>query len=111
MNVGKAVFAENAEKLTIRGCKFEETGSNAVMLSRYNKGYVICHNEMHRIGASGILIAGSEDAVRDPYHWDRNDCKTEIHDWMQGPKSENYSRDCVISKNHIYDIGMYEKRF
>lgn len=103
-----AVFLENAFSISVRNCRFTETGGNAVMMSGYNEAHLIDRCEMKQIGASAVLIAGKEAAVHDPSHWDGDDHKTVIKDLTAGPKSEDYPRNITVSNNEIFDLGLYE---
>lgn len=105
-----ALFLENARNITVMDCIFDEIGGNAIMMSGYNEAHRITGNRMEQIGASAVLIAGKEDAVREPSHWDHDDHKTRIHDRVPGPKSEDYPRRITVEYNYMSDMGLYEKQ-
>lgn len=104
------IYMENAENITIRNCEFHRIGGNAVTISGYNKGHLIDHNEFLEIGATGILVAGLKEAVRDPSEYDHSNHRTEIEDFTVGPKTEDYPREILIRENYFFDIGTYEKQ-
>lgn len=105
-----ALFLTNARNITVKGCVFDEIGGNAIMMSGYNEAHRITGNRMTQIGASAVLIAGKENAVREPSHWDHDDHKTGIQDRTPGPKSEDYPRRITVEYNCMYDMGLYEKQ-
>lgn len=104
------LYMENAEDITIKNCSFHQIGGNAITLSGFNKDHVIEHNDFAAIGATGVLVAGLTKAVRDPSEYDNNCHKTTISDFTIGPKTDDYSRNILISNNYFYDIGTYEKQ-
>ena len=53
------VFAEGTENLVVDGCIFERIDGNAVLLSSYNRGAAITHNEFVWIGATAIALWGN----------------------------------------------------
>lgn len=104
------LYLENAEQITVRNCRFDHIGGNAITMSGYNSGHKVDYNDFTCIGATGVLVSGLVDAVRNPSEYD-NDChKTTIGDFEIGPKTEDFPRDIVISNNYFYDIGVYEKQ-
>lgn len=105
-----AVFLENAENIVLEGCRFDEIGGNAVMLSGYQRGHCIQKNQMSQIGASGILIVGKAAAVREPSHWDGDDHKSFVTDTVPGAKSPDYPADILVGENYLHDLGIYEKQ-
>lgn len=112
-----AVFLKNAEHVTIRDCSFENVGGNAIFLYGYNKGHRIENNEICHLGASGIQVIGKDSAVDHPSFWPNEyypehpgHLESVVNPTHTGPVSEEYPRDIVISDNHIYDIGIFEKQ-
>lgn len=104
------LYMENAENIAVKNCSFHQIGGNAITLSGFNKDHVIEHNDFTAIGATGVLVAGLTKAVRDPSEYDNNCHKTTISDFTIGPKTDDYSRNILISNNYFYDIGTYEKQ-
>lgn len=104
------LYLENAENITVKNCSFREIGGNGITVSGYNKGHLIDFNDFTSIGATGVLVAGLTDAVRDPSEYDNDAHKTSINDFRVGPKTEDYPRELTISNNYFYDIGTYEKQ-
>lgn len=107
---GGAVFMENAEKIRIEDCTFEDMGGNAIMMSGYQKDNQVSNCDFCHIGATGVLIAGKLCAVRNASTYDGENHQTKIRDFLPGPASEDYPREIMISDNYFYDIGNYEKQ-
>lgn len=119
-----AVFLQDAENLTIQNCTIEEIGGNGIFISGHNSGHVIDNNEILHLGSTGILIAGLPESVREPSFWNVKVLdgkpmpeadpyyvhKTSITDSTPGPRAEHYPKDITISKNHIMDVGIFEKQ-
>jgi hypothetical protein len=53
------VFIEGTENTTVSGCVFERVDGNSVMLSAYNRGARITHNEFAWTGASAVVVWGN----------------------------------------------------
>lgn len=105
-----ALYLENVENIAVKNCHFFELGGNAVMMSGYNRDHLIDHNDIEDIGASGVLLVGLTDAVRDPSFWDEDQHKREISDYEAGPCTPDYPANIRISGNWIYNNGMFEKQ-
>ncbi len=105
-----AIFLENAENISVCNSKFVDMGGNAITISGYNKDHLVDFNDFTHIGATGVLVFGKMSAVRDPSTYDGDNHKTEIHDFIPGPQSEDYPRKITISNNYFYDIGTNEKQ-
>ncbi len=105
-----AIFAENAEHITIRGCHFTDLGGNAVMFSGYHRDSLIEDCEFDGIGASGVLLCGNASAARDPSEWDGDHHKTTISDYTPGPANDEYVKDVVVQNCYFTDCGTLEKQ-
>ncbi len=105
-----AVYAENAENLTFRHCRFRDLGGNALMFSGYHRGSRITDCEFEDIGASGVLLCGNVSAVRDPSEWDNDSHKTVISDFTPGPAGDEYPREIVVENSYFTDCGTVEKQ-
>ncbi len=119
-----ALFLQDAENLTIQNCTIQEIGGNGIFISGHNSGHTIDNNEILHLGSTGILLAGLPESVREPSFWEVNlrdgkpmpesdpyyVHKTSIDDTTPGPKAEHYPKDITISKNHIMDVGIFEKQ-
>lgn len=104
------VYAENAENLTFRNCRFRDLGGNAVMFSGYHRGSRITDCEFEDIGGSGVLLCGNVSAVRDPSAWDGDDHRTTISDFTPGPANDEYPRDIVVENCYFTECGTVEKQ-
>ena len=105
-----AVYAENAENLTFRHCRFRDLGGNALMFSGYHRGSLITDCEFEDIGGSGVLLCGNVSAVRDPSAWDGGSHKTVISDFTPGPAGEEYPRETVVENSYFTACGTVEKQ-
>ena len=116
-----ALFMQDAEYVAFKNGCIRHIGGNAVFLSGHCKGISIDHNEIRHIGSSGVLIAGLPDSCREPSFWGFDPPlaseasaayihKETIEDTEAGPMAEHYPRECVISHNHIKNVGIWEKQ-
>ncbi|MEN8230025.1 MAG: PDZ domain-containing protein [Bacteroidota bacterium] len=132
---GAAVFMEGTENCEIADCSFEDIGSNAVLLSNYNRNSSVKGNRLENIQANGIVLIGSRDAMRDSPWCDMLDTNSTKDlrkkygyeltykvwseplrdrqpstDTIPGPKTENYPRYCLVENNLITRAGELEKQ-
>lgn len=105
-----AVYAENAENITIRHCRFTELGGNAVMFSGHHRDSLIEDCEFEDIGGSGVLLCGNVSAVRDPSAWDNDEHRTTISDFTSGPANDEYPRDIIVRNCYFTNCGTVEKQ-
>ncbi len=105
-----ALYFENTENITVKNCRFDFLGGNAVMMSGYNKNNIIDGNDFSQIGASAVLIVGLESAARDYSTWDNGNHKTVINDKTPGPLTDDYPREITVSNNYMYNVGIFEKQ-
>ena len=115
-----AIYIEDAENITIKNSRFYDIGGNGVFISGYNKGHIIDNNEFVNFGSTCIQVVGLPKAVQEPSFWENDHynntegfvvhkTKVDFPDKI-GPKTEDYPRDITISKNHMYNIGIFEKQ-
>lgn len=102
------MFLENAEHVTISDSRFDRVGGNAVFVSGYNRHHRITNNVFLENGATCVNIVGLPSAVRYPSFWD--DHKFDIQDKTPGPLTEDYPKDILVSLNHMYNMGRFEKQ-
>ena len=92
---GGAVFIEGAEDVSVTGCLFDQAGGSGVAVSRYARDVNISHNEMHRIGDTGVIVVG--------------DLKYETEKpWMH--VDGNYPMRTTVSDNLIHELGVFTKQ-
>ena len=132
---GAAVIMTGTEYCEVSDCGFNDIGSNAIMLSNYNKNSNITGNHIEDVQANGIILVGSRDAMRDS-PWckvlDTDATKDLTADWgykltykvweqplrdrqqstdtIPGPKTDDYPRFCLIENNLITRAGELEKQ-
>ncbi|MGL5380066.1 right-handed parallel beta-helix repeat-containing protein [Clostridium sp.] len=111
-----AVYIQDAENISITNSNFIDFGGNGVFISGYNSGHLIDNNEFINAGASSIQVVGLPESTREPSFWEHKYYpeltvhKTTIDDKTVGPKAEYYPKDITISRNHMENIGIYEKQ-
>jgi hypothetical protein len=115
-----AIYIQDAENITIKNSRFYNIGGNGVFISGYNKEHIIDNNEFINFGSTCVQVIGLPEAVYEPSFWAHDyyknfkdfvvhKTKVEFPD-KTGPKTEDYPRDIIISKNHMYNIGIFEKQ-
>jgi len=105
-----AIKIEGAEHCSISQSNFYELGGNAIFVSNYNRHIVISANLIENIGAGGINMVGSPDAVRSPAFRYEDFVPSTAMDTIPGPKTSNYPAECMVSDNLIRNIGLIEKQ-
>lgn len=105
-----AIYAEHAENITVRHCRFTDLGGNAVMFSGWHRDSLIEDCEFDGIGGSGVLLCGNVSAVRDPSEWDGDHHKTAISDYIPGPANDEYPKNIVVQNCYFTDCGTVEKQ-
>ena len=90
MHRGAALEIVDSANITISHCLFDQTGGNAVLMSRGAVQNTIVSNEFHWTGDSAVLALGVSDGILGdaPTYPDRN----------------------VIRGNHFHEIGMFGKQ-
>ncbi len=107
---GGAILVQGAERVSIRDCRFDRLGGNAIFVSDYCRQVSITGNRIDHIGASAVAFAGSPEAVRSPsFHYDEFIPFAQM-DKTPGPGSDDYPKDCRVYDNLIHVIGQIEKQ-
>ena len=108
---GGAVFLEGTEHVVIEQCKVEQTGGNAVTFSGYNYGSSLRQSLISEAEASSVVILGKSEAVRSPlYRYEESFDNINNIDMGQGPKTQDYPRQCRIEDNLMFLNGRTEKQ-
>jgi hypothetical protein len=125
---GGAVLMQGTEDCMIQDCTFRELGGNAVFIDGYNRRATVKGCFIQDIGANGIALCGSSDAMRGDQFFKVTDETFQVgrllrnswetpkgwfelpEDLTPGPKTENYPADCLITDNLITEIGELEKQ-
>lgn len=107
---GGAVVFEGTENCAVSGCYLHNLGGNAVFFSNYNRNSTVTGSHFTQIGASAICFVGDPNAVRSAvFNYDVHGSYDQI-DRQQGPKTNNYPANCMVSDNLIHTIGLFEKQ-
>ncbi|HSB92508.1 MAG TPA: PDZ domain-containing protein, partial [Flavitalea sp.] len=107
---GGAILLDGTENVRIENCVFSSLGGNAVFVSNYNRKVRISGNHIYDIGASGIALIGSPNAVRSPSFQYSQFVPYNEQDQHPGPKTPEYPLECVVDNNLVHDIGTVEKQ-
>lgn len=84
------MFVQDAESITVTGCRFNQTGGNGIILSNHVVTSEISHNEFVHTGDSAIVLLGSSDRI---FGLDKT-----------------FPFQNVVRKNHVHDYGTYGKQ-
>jgi len=87
---GGALIAENAERLWVTGCTFNQTGGNGVLFSNHVTDSIIGSSEFVHIGDSAIAFVGSTHGI--------------------DGTAPTYPNNNSVSFNHIHEYGIYGKQ-
>lgn len=88
--------------------RFDQVGGNAVMIDGYAEDVVVEDCVCVGSGASDVAVVGRPEAVRDRSVWGHE--VVELTDTAPGPRSEAYPRGVIIRRNHLHDMGRFEKQ-
>ena len=80
------MFIEDSTNVTVKGCSFNQTGGNALMLSNNVQDSAVTDNEFVHTGDSAIATLGSSDMI----------FGTE----------PTYPNRITIARNHIREVGI-----
>ena len=87
---GAAFLATNAQHVEVVGCRFNQTGGNAVLLSGNCTNSTVSHCEFVHTGDSAIVLLGLTDAI--------------------DATKQTYPNHNLIANNHIREVGVYGKQ-
>lgn len=108
-----ALFIENAERVSVEGCSFENLGGNAVFISKHARKVDLRGSTFRNLGASCVCVAGDPASVREPQFWkdQKNWIRdSDMKDLTPGPKGDAYPAECVIADNLMTSFGELEKQ-
>ena len=107
---GGALLVEGAEYCYVSNCFFNEVGGNAVFVNNYNRYVSIDSCHIYKAGASGIAFVGNPNAVRSPaFEYNESVPYTQM-DFANGPKGNDYPKQCKATDNLIQYTGETEKQ-
>lgn len=87
---GAAFEIANAEGIAITGCRFDQVGGNAVLLSNHVANSTVQGNEFYMVGDSAIVAVGSSVGIVGT--------------------APQYPEGNFIAGNHIHEFGIYGKQ-
>lgn len=102
------IFITNAENITVKHCKFDQVGGNAVFISGYNRNHRIYNNIFTSAGATCVAIVGLRSAVRNPQTTENYN--TTMPDSTPGPLTQDFPSGVVVDNNSMTDLGVFEKQ-
>jgi hypothetical protein len=101
------LFIQDAEKIVVESCLFDQIGGNGIFMSGYNRGHVVYNNTFIDAGASCVLMVGLQSAVRCPSSWSST---TTCADKTPGPLSADYPAFIRVENNMMNHFGRFEKQ-
>ncbi len=87
---------ENAQRIQVDHCLFDQIGGNGIFISGYNRSHVITRNTFVDGGASCVLAMGNSSSVNTGT--------------AAGPKDSLYPSRIVIDNNLMDHFGRFEKQ-
>ncbi len=102
------VYVQDAEHITVKNCKFDQVGGNAIFMSGYNRNHLVVDNEFIDTGATCVQVVGLMSACRYPSTWANH--HTDIADTAVGPLTDDYPQNITISNNYMVNMGRFEKQ-
>lgn len=108
---GGTVFMEGAEDCRIADSCFDAVGGNAVFLSGYNRRITVEGCKFEDTGDSAVCFVGEPHAVRSYRTWQGIEQQSAPErDELAGPASPDYPMACVVRNNIMRRIGLYGKQ-
>jgi hypothetical protein len=101
------VFIQDAERIRVESCVFDQIGGNGIFMSGYNRNHVVYNNTFINAGASCVLMVGLQSAVRCPSSWSST---TTCTDKTPGPLTNDYSAFIKVENNRMDHFGRFEKQ-
>ena len=87
---GAAFFVQDAARVNVSGCVFNQTGGNALIFSNDVQDSAVSHSEFVHIGDSAIVSLGSTNTIFGT--------------------DATYPNRITIANNHIHEIGIFGKQ-
>ena len=101
------IYMSNADYITIQNSIFTNVGGNGVFMSAHNRTNLVNNNLFVNVGATCVQVVGLMSATRNPSTWSSQ--QTSIGDFTAGPLTDDYPMGVVVSSNHMYNLGVFEK--
>jgi hypothetical protein len=105
-----ALFAQDAENITVAGCTFSQTGGTALALSNHVAGSLIADCEFVRTGESGVIMLGSTQGqnASQPTYPDRNEvARCHCHETGIFGKQTSCVASLLAANTTIHDTVAY----
>lgn len=107
---GGAIFLTGTEGCSLEDCDIEQVGGNAIFANDYNRKLTIRGCKIEEAGSNGVCFVGDPAAVRNPlFEYGQRQNLTEI-DLTPGPRTDNYPADCLVEDCLIFRSGRVEKQ-
>eukprot|EP01065_Artemidia_motanka_P001869 TRINITY_DN10870_c0_g4_i2.p1 TRINITY_DN10870_c0_g4~~TRINITY_DN10870_c0_g4_i2.p1 ORF type:complete len:847 (+),score=296.66 TRINITY_DN10870_c0_g4_i2:46-2541(+) len=87
---GAALTIENAEKVTVSNCVFNQTGGNGVLFSNHVEGSSVLDSEFVQTGDSAVVFVGRTNGV--------------------DGTAPTYPNKNTVARNHMHEYGVYGKQ-
>jgi len=107
---GGAVLFDGAVNCAVKNCTLNNLGGNAVFFNNYNRDCEVSGCSISEIGASAFCFVGDPKAVRSPSFEYYQSVPLAQMDRTPGPKTNNYTADCKVYDNLIFNTGVIEKQ-
>jgi hypothetical protein len=101
------MFIQDAERIRVESCLFDQIGGNGIFMSGYNRNHVVYNNTFTDAGASCVLMVGLQSAVRCPSSWSTTATCT---DKTPGPLTADYPAFIRVDNNRMDHFGRFEKQ-
>jgi hypothetical protein len=101
------IFIQDAERIRVESCLFDQIGGNGIFMSGYNRNHVVYNNTFIDAGASCVLMVGLQSAVRCPSSWSSTPTCT---DKTPGPLTADYPAFIRVDNNLMHHFGRFEKQ-
>lgn len=105
---GGTVLFDGAENCGIKDSFFDAVGGNAIFVSNHARRIIVTGNLIRESGDSAICLVGKSHLNLDKSYRCKH-CNFE-HWWGWDKPTGEYPEACVVSNNHIHDIGVYGKQ-
>ena len=107
---GGAVLYDGAINCSLKNCSLSNLGGNAVFFNNYNRNCEVSGCLIAEIGASAFCFVGDPNAVRSPSFEYWQFVPLAQIDRTPGPKTNNYSAECKVYDNLMFNLGLVEKQ-
>jgi hypothetical protein len=107
---GGAIFFEGAEDCALEDSFLDQVGGNAIFVNNYNRRITVRGCQIAKAGASGVCFVGDPQATRNPLFNYNQVNKLEDLDRTPGPRTQNFTADCLVDDCLIYLTGRVEKQ-